>query len=711
MKTTAQPHVAFARLPVIAFAALLGLAVIGRAQTATPPPSEETVTLDRLEVRSDRARDENYRADRTRTATKTDTPLQDVPQSITVVTQEQIQDQSMSSLGDVVRYVPGVSAHQGENNRDQIIFRGNSSSADFFVNGVRDDVQYYRDLYNLDRVEILRGPNALTFGRGGGGGVINRSTKEADFSPLREATLTGGSFGHARATLDLNQPLGRRAAFRLNALDEDSGSFRKFVSLQRSGVNPTFTFVPQQQTKLTLSYEYLRDTRIADRGITSFQGRPADVPLDTFYGNPADSHVRAKVQLATATVEHRAGPLKIRSLTLFGDYDRFYQNYVPGAANAARTLVALSGYNNATQRQNLFNQTDLTFVTPAGAARHTLLAGTEFGRQLTDNLRHTAFFNNTTASISVPYDNPVTNTPVTYRPNATDADNHLKTDVAAAFVQDQIEFTRRWQAIVGVRFDSFALQYRNHRTGDYLGRRDQLVSPRAGLVWKPLVKVALYGSYSVSSLPSSGDQFSSLTTVTQQVQPEKFTNLEVGTKWDLPDNFALTTAVYRLDRTHTRATDPADPTRIVQTGHQRTQGFELGLTGSLRQSWTASLGYAYQDASILSATAAARAGATVAQVPKHTFSLWNKYQLVPKWSIGLGLVYRSAMFAAIDNTVTVPGYTRLDAAVFWTLSEQWRAQVNVENLLDRKYFLNADNNTNLSPGSPRAVRLGLTVRL
>lgn len=702
-------------LKTLALAVLLsGTATVTRAQgvpnPATPSTAPSVEKLDPYEVRSDRARDENYKADRTRTATKTDTPLQDVPQSISVMTQEQIQDQQMTSLGDVVRYVPGVSAHQGENNRDQIIFRGNSSSADFFVNGVRDDVQYFRDLYNLDRVEVLRGPNAMIFGRGGGGGVINRVTKEADFSPIREVTFQAGSFDSVRAAVDLNVPVNTHAAFRVNALHEDSGSFRDFVSLRRSAVNPTVTLFPQKQTKLTLSYEYLRDARTADRGITSFQGRPADVSIKTFYGNPDDSHFRATVHLTTAAIEHRAGNFTFRNRTLLGDYDRFYRNYVPGATNASQTLVALSAYDTATQRQNLFNQTDLTYIATTGTIRHTLLGGAEFGRQLTDNLRTTGFFNNTATSTLVDYSNPTIRTPTTFRQSATDAYNHLETDLAAVYIQDQVEFTRHLQAIVGLRFDSFDLHYRNKRTADTLARRDHLVSPRAGLVYKPLTKVSLYGNYSVSHLPSSGDQFSSLTTITQQVRPEKFINYEVGTKWDLPENFALTTALYRLDRTNTRATDPADPTRIVQTGRQRTEGFEIGLTGSIVQVWTATFGYAYQDASILSATTASRAGVTVPQVPKHTVSMWNKYRVLPKLSLGLGLIRRSDMFAAIDNTVTVPGYTRVDAAVFYTVSDKLRLQVNVENLVDKKYYLNADNNTNISPGSPRAIRVGLAIR-
>jgi catecholate siderophore receptor len=632
-------------------------------------------------------------------STKTLTPLRDVPQSVTVVSHELIQDQLMTSMSDVVRYVPGITSHQGENNRDQVIIRGNNSSADFFLDGVRDDVQYYRDLYNLDSVEALKGPNAMTFGRGGGGGIINRVTKQAGFTPLREVTLLGGSYNNKRFVTDLDQPLNDKVAFRLNGMYENSDSFRKYVNLELYGINPTMTFAPSKQTKITLGYEYLRDLRVADRGIPSFQGLPADTPISTYFGNPDDSRVRAFVNLGSASLEHTMGHLTIRNHTLIGDYDRGYQNFVPGAVTSDQTQAALSAYNNATWRRNIFNQTDFTYTAFTGRIKHTLLAGAEIGRQLTENFRNTGFFNNTVTSILVPFANPTIDTPVTFRQSATDADNHLKTNLAATYVQDQVELSPHVQVIGGLRFDYFDLQYHDNRTNTDLRRIDNLVSPRAGIVYKPFTLLSVYGSYSVSYLPSSGDQFSSLTTITQQVKPEKFNNYEVGAKWDVRRGLSLTTAVYRLDRTNTRSTDPNDPTRIVQTGSQRTNGFELGLNGNVARAWKIAGGYAYQDAFVTSSTTAAVAGAQVAQVPHQTFSLWNNYQVVSRLGFGLGIVHRADMFAAIDNTVRLPSYTEADAAVYFSLSERMRLQANLENLSGTKYYINADSNTNISPGS------------
>jgi catecholate siderophore receptor len=266
------------------------------------------------------------------------------------------------------------------------------------------------------------------------------------------------------------------------------------------------------------------------------------------------------------------------------------------------------------------------------------------------------------------------------------------------------------QVLGGVRFDAFDLEYHNNRTGEVLGRVDHLVSPRAGVVLKPITPLSIYGSYTVSFLPSSGDQFSSLTAGTEQVKPEKFGNVELGVKWDVRPDLAFTTAVYRLDRTNTRATDPNDPTRIVQTGSQRTSGYEAGVSGRVTRAWQIAGGYAYQDAFVTSATAAARAGAQVGQVPHHTLSFWNTYQVHPRIGTGLGVVYRSDMYAAIDNTVTLPGYTDVHTALYVTLTGRLRAQANIDNLFDRSYYVNADNNTNISPGAPRTIRLALTAR-
>ena len=650
-----------------------------------------------------------YAAPRTSTATKTDMPLRDTPQAVTVVTRGLIADQAMQSMSDLVRYVPGVTMAQGEGHRDAPIIRGNSSTADFFVDGVRDDAQYLRDLYNVERVEALKGPNAMTFGRGGGGGVINRVSKEAGWLATRSLTLEGGSFDHRRASIDVGQGLGRRIAARFNGMYDNSGGFRDAVGLERYGVNPALTLMPTGRTIVRLGYELFQDHRTVDRGIPSFQGRPSAAAVTTFFGDPGASHGEARVHAAGALVEHETtAGLTLRNRTRFVHYDKFYQNvFAGGAVDAAGTQVNLAAYNNATVRANLFNQTDLTYTLATGRVGHTLLLGGEVGRQRTDNLRNTGFFQNGATALAVPFARPTVVTPVAFRQSATDADNHVQAMTAAVYAQDQVDLSRRWQAILGIRYDRFGVAFHNRRNGDDLERIDLMVSPRAGLVFKPTEPVSLYGSYGVSYLPSAGDQFSSLTATSKTLEPERFGNYELGAKWDVRPALSLTAAAYRLDRSNTTARDPIDPTRTVQTGRQRTAGYELGVTGDVTSSWQVAGGWASQRATIRSATTAAKAGATVPIVPHHTLSLWNRVQVARALGVGLGLVHQADAYAALDNSVTLPGFTRADGALFVALVRDVRAQLNVENLFDARYYATSQGNNNIMPGASRTVRVSL----
>lgn len=332
----------------------------------------QAVELSTITVQDDSGGTVGYLATRTSTATKTDTPLRDVPQSISVVTKQQIKDIGAQKMEDVVRYVPGVNWHQGENNRDQIVIRGQSSTADFFVNGMRDDAQIYRDFYNTERIEFLKGPNAMIFGRGGGGGVVNRVLKEADGISRREVTLQGGMWDNKRVSVDVSERIADNFSARLNAVYENSGSYRDFVRLTRYGVNPTLTWTPTAQTKIQLSYEYLHDRRTADRGIPSQNGAPYFLAApNTFFGDPSQSYAPATSNILIANIEHVFdNGLKVKSHTRYNNTDRFYQNVYPGSAvNPATDTLTLAAYNNRNDRQNLFNQTDWTYkLRPAQCA-------------------------------------------------------------------------------------------------------------------------------------------------------------------------------------------------------------------------------------------------------------------------------------------------------------------------------------------------------
>ena len=657
------------------------------------------------EVRVTAARERGYATLRSTSATKTDTPLRDVPQSVSVVTRELIADQSMRGMADVVRYIPGVAMGQGEGHRDQPVIRGNSSTADFFVDGVRDDVQYLRDMYNVERVEALKGPNAMIFGRGGGGGVINRVTKDATRETRRAGDLELGAFDHRRASLDVGDDVGGAGALRLNAMLERSGSFRDGVELRRAAMNPVGAYLGER-TSVRVAYEHFEDRRTVDRGIPSWRGHPAPVALDEFFGDPEVNRARARVDGARVVVERSFAPgVTLRSQTRFTDYDKLYQNLVPGAVSSDAATVSISAYNNATRRANLFNQTELVVGAGLGRTWHTLLVGLELGRQATTNRRNTGYFGGNATSISVPLANPTITTPVEFRRSATDADNDVTANVGSVYVQDQIALSARWQGVLGARAERFALRLADHRDGARLHREDVMVSPRGGIVFKPIEPVSLYASAGYSALPSAGDQFSSLNATTSALRPERFANYEVGAKWSPTPALALTTALYRLDRSNSQARDASDPSRIVQTGAQRSTGAELEVAGSPLARWQVVGGVAAQRARILSATTAAKSGATVPLVPSRTLSLWNRVDVLGPVGLGLGVIHQGRSWAAIDNTVTLPAFTRLDAALFVALPASLRLQLNVENLADARYYPTSQGNNNILPGAPRLWRL------
>ena len=676
------------------------------------PPEAEVLQLDKVKVTGQSAAD-TYAIQRSLTATKTDTALLDVPQAITVVTRELIDDQAMRSMGDVTRYVPGVGIAQGEGNRDTPVMRGNSTTADFFVDGIRDDVQYFRDLYNVDRVEVLKGPNALIFGRGGSGGVINRVTKQAIGKRRYELTLQAGSWDQYRATLDAGQALNDAFAYRLTGVYEDSGNFRDDVTLRRYGANPTFAWALAPRTTVRFGYEYFHDERVTDRGVSSFQGHPVASGPSTFFGDPAQSETRANVSTAFAVLEHKfLNGISLRNQTRVGGYEKFYQNVFAGAVDAAGTSVALTAYNNATDRDNLFNQTDVVLYFESGSVHHQVLTGLELARQETDNVRLTGFFptvSPTASAVLVPVANPRSTLPATFLPSATDANNHGVARTVAVYIQDQVQLLPRLQAVAGLRAERFTVNFLNNRTGVRVGNTDTLISPRAGIVFKPTEAWSTYLSYSMSFVPRAGEQLSSLSLTNRSLDPEEFTNYEAGVKWDARRDLTFTAAVYRLNRSNVVAPDPTDPTRSLLVDGQRAEGVEFGFVGRVNRNWSIAGGYAYQDGRILATqSATVVAGARLAQLPRHTFSLWNRCDFNKQWGFGAGVIYRDELFASTDNTVKLPGFVRLDAAIFHQFNERLRAQLNVENALDRVYYASAHSNNNISPGSPRAIRASLT---
>jgi catecholate siderophore receptor len=679
----------------------------------------------------------------TSVATKVNTPLVNIPQSVSVLTKDFIRDQALLGVTDLTRYVPGVAVHQGEGNRDELIIRGVDSSANFFVNGFRDDVQYFRDLYNAQSVEILRGPSALTFGRGVGGGLLNRTLKEADGTRVYDATFQTGSFGDRRFTLDAGQAVNENVAVRLNIMDEESRLFRDYNELGRYGVNPTITFLPDDNTKVRFSYEYFHDERTADRGNpsqalsavppSSTRGSPAypfapNGDLSTFYGSPDLNIARAYVQTTMAIIDHDfQNGLTVKNGTIYADYTRRYQNVYPGNGPLSGAVYPddskfnLAAYQHTTDRQNVFNQTDFIYKTYTGPLFHTFAFGSEIGREAGIDVRNTGIFaNGTNTTIADPF-NPtyfgpiyfVHQYPGAFSPGVSTADGNsrYRANLSSAYVRDTLDVTPWLQLIAGARFENFDLWALDMNTGTPRVQDNSFISPSFGTILKPWSNVSLYYTYMKSYLPASGDQFSALNNGNVILAPQEFESNEVGFKWNINPRLLYTAAAYDLDRKNVPLPDPSNPGFFILSGRNEIRGFESSLVGYMTDAWQSTLGYAYTDARVTGATSPTIVvGNRIQLVPFNQFSYWNKYQINPFWGAALGVIYFSDSFASSDDSVKLPGFWRFDAGVFLTISETWRAQFNVENLFDRGYWASADGNNNISPGAGRTFRLSATAR-
>lgn len=649
---------------------------------------------------------DSYQAD-TANGLRTPTPLIDVPQTVTVITREQLDDQGVTQLGDALRYVPGVVLAQGEGNRDQIVLRGQNTTADFFLNGLRDDTQYYRSLYNIERVEVLKGANALLFGRGGGGGVINRVRKAPSLAGSAVgANAAVGTFGEFALAADINQPLGQNVGARVTGTYEEFDNHRQDYSGRFIGVNPTLAFTPGPDTRIDLSYNYDDDHRIADRGVPSLGGLPLEGFRDTFFGRTDVNIATAKAHIAEARLTQRLA--EGLSLTLSGQYshtDKFYGNVFPsGAVDAVTRTIALSAYDATSLRESWIGQANLVWEGKTGPIVHTLLAGIEAADQSTLATRSEGDFGGGQFTVRVPLGQRITIPSVTFGGFSRSTDAKVRT--ISAYLQDQIELAPFLQIVGGVRYDEFRISADNLLNTTSAARTDRKWSPRAGVIVKPKASVSLYGSYTRSFLPQSGDQFSALDATQATLAPEEFTNLEMGAKWDLTPALALTAAAYRLDRDNSRFNDPVTGLPLL-SGKTRTRGIELSATGKILPEWQISLAYALQDGKVRSSTTAAPAGRSLALIPESQIALWTRYEVSPKLGFGLGVTHQSSSFATVSNAVTLPAWTRVDTAVYYTLSKSVSVQINVNNLLNTQYFPNAHTDNNITTAQPRSARLAV----
>ena len=680
------------------------VAELAFAQDATGADAEARV-LDPVLVRG------TYLANEKFSGTKTQTPLIDVPQSLSVVTSEKISEQAFTSIGDILRYTPGASIGQGEGHRDQITIRGQSTTADFFIDGLRDDVEYFRPLYNVEQVEILRGSNAMIFGRGGGGGVINRVTKRPDFEAIHTGlSASADTFSDLSLTLDHNTTVSDSSAFRINAFAEALENHRDQFGGERFAINPTLATKLARDTILLMSYEYLDDDRVVDRGVPSVNNAPLDGSDEIFFGDPNANRTTLQAHIARVHIDHRFSDTLAANTTLqYADYEKFYQNLFPIGIDLTAGTVSLDGYQDTTARQNLILQGNLVGNFQTGPFSHMLLLGAEYGDQQSDNARRDALFvdsmdNQITFALSDPLSIPNFSFPVFNR------DRTSSVQFASIYIQDQVDLGRHLKLVGGLRFDQFKINVVDQievadGAGDgndgRLSRTDDEVSPRIGLIYKLGDSISMYASYSKSFLPRSGDQFLTLSPTTETAAPEAFKNTELGVKWDIRPDLSLTAAVFQLERANGSVVDPSNIGNSILVGTE-TEGFEVQISGALTDWWHLDAGYSFLDGSefgVVSGTTS-----ELSQVPEHMFSVWSRFEVGDRLGFGLGLTYQDEQFASTSNTVKLPDFTRIDAAIFYNLDGETSLQLNIENLLDDGYFPAAHNDNNISTGAPLNAR-------
>lgn len=654
---------------------------------------------------------------------KAPTPIIDVPQSLSLYSAEEILQRGFTSVAEIINYTPGVNNSQGEGHRDSIVFRGVRSTADFFIDGVRDDVQYYRPLYNLEQVEILRGPNALLFGRGGTGGVLNRVTKKGvigeSFNTAQAAVDTFGEFG---IQVDSNFDAGDKAAFRINAMYESLNNHRDFYDGERIGINPTGKFLLGDNTIVDVSYEYIDHERFVDRGIpTGSDGRPVEAFEDIVFGDPELNTATLKAHLFRAAVQHEfSDSLKGNINAFYGDYDKFYGNFYASAYDQANTpnQVTLDGYEDETQRQNLILSGNLVAEARTGDIGHTIISGVEYINTSSDQFRFNSFWDTTSD------DNEIftINRPLNLRngigvnaagvPTSNDFtadlndDTRVTIDVFSAYIQDQIELADWIDVVVGARYDSFDIEVFNVPADDTRTRTDDRISPRFGLILKPQENISVYASYSESFLPRSGEQFANINGANDALDPNTFTNLEAGIKWDFADRLSLTAAVFEIEQSSPQVAD--DDPETLDVIDSTIQGFEVQLVGQVTDRWFISAGYSYLDGEQVD-----RAGPTglrPRELPENMFSLWNNFQVTDRLGLGVGVTHQSQSFINNGNTAILPSFTRFDAAAFYDVSESIRLQVNIENLTDELYFPNSHATHQATVAPPLNARFAINAR-
>ena len=642
------------------------------------------------------------------TALKTPVPIIDVPQTLSIVTDDEIRIQGFRELGDIVRYTPGVNTSQGEGHRDSIVFRGVRSTADFYLDGVRDDVQYYRSLYNLEQVEILRGPNALLFGRGGTGGIINRVTKKAVLDEqFGSFDMGADSFGAFDFAVDYNVSTGEKSALRINFHSDTLENHRDYYDGDRYGFNPTFRLELSPATTLDLSYEHADHERFIDRGVPTLNGEPVEAFEEIVFGDTDTNLQTLRADIYRANLSHEFSDTRKGNLVVqYSDFQKMYKNYYASGYSGGDTFTA-DGYKDPTERTNLIISGNIVNEFQTGSAKHTLLVGAEIIDTENENYRYNTFFittedDNEVFNITRPINFGVNAAGVrTYNDFTADLKSSTQSDieVTSIYIQDQIDVTDNFKVLLGGRLDNFDITVRDIKKGTSESREDEEFSPRAGLIYKPQENISLYVSYAESFLPRSGEQFKKLDANAARLDPDVYESTEVGVKWDIKPGLSFTASYFDSEQTvATRDNDTGENSEIVGL---QVDGIELELKGQVTEKLSLAIGYSDLDGETAK-------GGEPREIPEYTASLWATYEVNDRFGIGFGITAQGESNIKNDKPgLILPDYTRVDFAAYYDLADDLSIQLNVENVTDELYFPHSHSTHQASVGEPLNARISL----
>ena len=686
------------------------------AQSAAEGDNDKPeVTLPAITVRAVRERDTGYQATVTNVGKVAQSP-RDIPQSLSIITEQLMQDRNATTVADALRNVPGITFNAGEGGRngDNITIRGFSAVGDLYLDTIRDVAQYNRDTFNLSEIDVLRGSASMLFGRGSTGGVVNQVSKVPFLMNQSQAAITVGSFDYVRAVADVNYVVGENAAMRINAMGTDTESFRDGPHYQRWGVAPSVTWGLGTRDELNVAFFYLDENNIPDYGVPYYQGRPLPVPVkSSYYGLTNADYEKYQTAIATATYVHRFSPdSQLKNILRYGNYKRDLWPSAPRSQGNPDPLLPTSVITRSRpgrqgEDKDWTNQTDYTLKFNTGAIKHFILVGVELAGEdsWTQRWGQAAGVSVPTTTVSNPNDSPPL--PANFFVHNVTGETCFTSKTAGVYAQDFLELTPMWKLLAGVRYDYFNSDYeRIGPLADY-SRTDRVWSFRTGLLFQPSNEQSYYLSYG-SSFNPSGELYA-LDPRGANTPPEQNYNYELGAKWDLfAANLSLQAVLYRSEKTNERNTDPLVTDVFLLSGRRHTDGIELEAAGRITPAWEIFGGVSFMQARIDESINPGDVGKTPINTPPYTASLWTTYRFLPYVRAGLGWEAVGKRYTSLANTTQLPAYNKWDAMIAYERLN-YAVRLNLFNLFDETYYTGLYTGHAI-PGVTRSAQLTFEIR-